>query len=122
MTRMCLSPAATTCVKFVLILIECLIGLFNLISSPIRMINAKFYVFIVAAFSAFYAYMFHDNLMVYMYAYIIAVIGFAISVYGMKVLYKILNKNIGPKIALMVNSPFGIRLNRHYGPTTVFVD
>lgn len=116
MTRKYLSPAATTSAKIGLILIECLIGLFNLISFPIRKISFKGYLVVSAAIGVFYVYHFHASLVTHLPILVFVVFGFAAGLFGIKLIHKLLNKKVAPKVAFMINSPLGIPLNRYHVP------
>lgn len=116
MTRKYLSPAATAGAKIGLILIECLIGLFNLVSFPIRKISFKGYMVISAAIGVFYVVKFHATLMAHLSVLGFVFVGFAAGVFGVKLIHKLLNKKVAPKVAFMINSPLGIPLNRYHAP------
>lgn len=116
MTRMYLSPVASAGAKIGLILIECLIGLYNLASFPIRKVTPKIYSLAVAISGGLYTFKFFGELSEHLAAFAATAVGLAIGVFIIKLVHKILNQKIGPKIAFMINSPFGIRLNRYYTP------
>lgn len=114
MTRMYLSPTASIFAKIGLLFVECLIGLYNLITFPIRKITFKAFSCILVAFGVFYAAAFRTELMDHLFGFI-AVLGiFVISIFVTKIIYKYLNKKVSPKVAYLMNSPLGIPLNRYH--------
>lgn len=114
MTRMYLSPTATLFAKIGLIVVECLIGLYNLITYPIRKISLKAYILFVIAAGGFYAAGDRFGLEISLVTMIIAVVMFTVAIVVSKLIYHYLNKKVSPKVALLINSPLGIPLNRFY--------
>lgn len=114
MTRMYLSPAATTFAKIGLLIIQLMIGLFNVITFPIRKITLKAYALLLAAVGLCYPVIFQVEMNVYIPAFAISVGILAVGLIAIRVIYKVLNKKVSPKVAYMFNSPLGIRLNRFY--------
>lgn len=114
MTRMYLSPTASTFAKIGLVFVECLIGLYNLITYPIRKISLKAYIFLVITAAGFYAISGHFGLEISLSMIIIAATVFTVAIIASKLIYNYLSKKVSPKIALLINSPLGIPLNRFY--------
>lgn len=119
MTRMYLSPTATVFAKIGLLMIEALIGLFNLIMFPIRKINLKSYGIFMLIYSFLYVFLFNSNLEKHLMTCVVLFAIFSISIIVTKILYKLLNKKIMPRIAYMLHSPLGIKLNRFYTPAAL---
>lgn len=114
MTRIYLSPTATFFAKIGLIFVECLIGLFNLITYPIRKIKIKAYCFLAIFAGVFYAAGNHFGLEIDSTSLIIAFAVFTVAIIASKVIYKYLKNKVSPKVAILINSPLGIPLNRFY--------
>lgn len=114
MTRMYLSPTATFFAKAGLFFVECLIGLYNLITYPIRKITIKAYLALLlfAAGSYFVGNYFGYNLD--LVATIAALVVFTIAIYVSKMLHKYFKNKVSPKVAFLLSSPLGIPLNKFY--------
>ena len=114
MTRMYLSPTASVFVKVGLILIECLIGLYNLITFPIRMITLKAYGIILIGTSILYTILFYNSILSHLWAFGVVFGVFTAAIVLSKLFYKLLNKKVAPRIAYLINSPLGIQMNRYH--------
>ena len=114
MTRKYLSPTASAFARAGLLLIECLIGLYNLITFPIRKIGLKSYLITTCIGCAIYAGCFYADLQKYLALFILSWIGFTAIIIVSKLLHKALNKKVLPKVAYLINSPLGIPLNKFY--------
>ena len=114
MTRMYLSPTATTFAKIGLLFIQLMIGLFNVVTYPIRKITLKAYAFLVLAIGAGYPVVFSVDLNTYALVFGISVGIFTAALIATRIIYKVLNKKVSPRVAFMFNSPLGIQLNRFY--------
>lgn len=114
MTRMYLSPTASILVKIGLFFVECIIGLYNLITFPIRKITLKAYGYILLIAGAFYTAAFHSDLKVYFVLFLVVLGAFAASILIFKLIYNILRKKVSPRVAYLMNSPLGIPLNRFH--------
>lgn len=115
MTRMYLSPTATIFAKIGLLVVELIIGLFNVITYPIRKISLKTYGLIVLAVGVCYPVIFPVEIKAYAVALVIWTIAFTIGLFTIRAIHKVLNKKVSPRVAMMINSPLGIQLNRFYG-------
>lgn len=114
MTRMYLSPAATTLVKILLAFVECLVGLYNFITYPIRKVTFKAYFCISLIACALYAAMYHSELTEHLIV-LGSVLGiFAASILATRLVYTVLKKKVSKKVAYLFNSPLCIPLNRFY--------
>lgn len=114
MTRVYLSPTATLFAKIGLLIIECLIGLYNIVTFPIRKITLKAYSFIILGSGVLYAISYFSDPKIHLVAFLAVLFVFSVAVVSCKAIYNILNDGIGNKIAYMINSPCGIETNRFY--------
>ena len=109
MTRIYLSPTATFFVKCALILVEGLIGLYNLFSYPIRKITIKRYCKLMLLTGVFCAAG-SQNAKIFVFV----AIALAMAVITTRLLHKHLKTKVSPKIAYLISSPMGIPLNKFY--------
>lgn len=116
MSRMYLSPTATTFVKIALCFVECFIGLYNLITYPIRKINIRAYCLISALICVIYLVNSYLKLEPNLFELIITLVAFTVSIIFIRMLYNLLNKKVSPRVAMLINSPLGIPLNKFYYP------
>ena len=114
MTRMYLSPTASTFAKIGLIFVECLIGFYNLITYPIRKITLKAYLFVLVASGVLYAALFPFALTDKLVLFFLVATLFTVSIFVTRMLYKLLNQKISPRVAYLISSPLGIPLNRFH--------
>lgn len=114
MTRMYLTPITTTFVKVCLIIIECFIELFNLITLPLRKMTFKTYIGISLISGAFRGLMLGGGLENLFVSLALMLVLYAAVIFTACLVYKILKKKISPKIACLINTPMGIPLNRFY--------
>ena len=114
MVRVYLSPTATTFAKIGLVIAEILIDLFNLVSWPIRKVNAKAYMIIAALLGILYVVAFHADLRAHLVGFSVVLGMFAVSIFTCRALHKYFKSYLSPKIAEMINSPLGIRTNRFH--------
>ena len=114
MTRMYLSPTATAFAKIGLLFIQLMIGLFNVVTYPMRKITLKTYVFLLLAIGVGYPVVFSVDFKTYALAYGISAGILTAALIATRIIYKVLNKKVSPRVAFMFNSPLGIQLNRFY--------
>lgn len=114
MVRVYLSPTATTFAKIGLVFAEIFIGLFNLVSWPLRKISKKAYVFIVTLFGILYVVAFHADLEAHLVGFAVVLGMFTVSIFTCRALHKYFKNYLSPKFAEMINSPLGIRTNRFH--------
>lgn len=114
MTRMYLSPTASTFAKIGLIFVECLIGLFNLITYPIRKITFKTYGAMLLLAGALYAISLYFGLEVNLTLLVGFFALFTASIFLFRAIHKFLSKKVSPRVALLINSPLGIPRNKYY--------
>lgn len=114
MTRIYLSPTATFFAKVGLIFIEFLIGLYNLITYPIRKITIKRYCGLLLFASAFYVVGNFLGLKLTLEALALTAIMLAVAIIITRMFYKYLKNKVSPKIAFLISSPMGIPLNKFY--------
>lgn len=114
MTRMYLSPTATAIAKVFLVFAEFLIGLYNIVSFPIRKVTFKAFCRISLGACAAYALVYRAELTSYLYALGAALVLFAASIILSRLLYNVLKKKVSKKVAYLLNSPLSIPLNRFY--------
>lgn len=114
MTRMYLSPTATVFAKIGLVFVQILMGLCSAITFPIRKITLKAYGLILVVAGAAYTVCFHADLKAHLTA-LMAVFGLlAVSIVLTRLVHKILTNKVGPRVAVMINSPLGIPLKKYY--------
>lgn len=114
MTRMYLTPTTTTFVKVCLLFIECFIGLYNLVTLPIRKMTFKAYACVSLISGVLHAIVFGVNLKDQLIAFVVTACLLAAIIFTTRFLYKVLKKKVSPKVAYLINSPMGIPLNRFY--------
>ena len=114
MTRMYLTPTTTAFVKVCLVFIECLIELYNLVTLPIRKITFKAYICVSLITGTLHGIMFGANLKDQLIAFVIIAGALAATIFTTRFVYKVLKKKVSKKLAYLINSPFGIQLNRFY--------
>lgn len=114
MTRIYLSPTASAFAKIGLFFVECLIGLYNLITFPIRKITLKVYSVIFISTSILCAISVYFNSQINTAVIIGALALFTVSIFITRAIYKYLNKKVSPRVAFLMNSPLGIPLNKFY--------
>ena len=114
MTRIYLSPAASTFAKIGLVMVEILIGLYNLVTYPVRTMTFKAYCFSVTTTTALYMLIFHADLMKYLTYFVLGFCIFTANIFITKAIHKVLKKKVSPRVALLINSPLGIPRNRFY--------
>lgn len=114
MTRMYFSPTASTFARIGLIFVECLIGLYNLITFPIRKITFKAYCVVILISGLLYAVNVHFNMRSNLGLFIFALGLFTASIFVTRAIYNYLSKKVSPRVAMLINSPLGIPRNRFY--------
>lgn len=111
---MYLSPTATVFAKIGLVLVQCLMGLCSIVTFPVRKITLKAYGLILVVSSIFYGALFHSDPMAHLVALVAGFGLLAVGIVVCKLIHKILTQKVSPKVALLVNSPMGIPLNKYY--------
>lgn len=114
MVRVYLSPTASAFIKAGLLFAEVLIGLFNILSYPIRNISFMAYFAFTSAVSVGLGLYFKGDVSVILGMIATVIIVSASVIVLTNVLYNYLKKKVSPRIAVLFNSPFGIPTNRYY--------
>lgn len=114
MARKYLSPTATIFVKILLAFAEALIGLFNLISFPVRALKVKHHLLLAAVWLGCFVFKFWPIQANHALWLIAGYATWTLFTVALHLLHHYLNKKLSPKIAMLFNSPMGIPLNRFY--------
>ena len=113
MNRMYLSPTASIFSKICLSFVEVLIGLYNLITFPIRKITLKTYSIILLISGVLYTAVFYAEFKVHLLPFVATLAIFTIGIFTAKSVYNILRKKVSPRVAYLINSPLGIPVNKY---------